>query len=105
MRVVRDRSPAACTFLGVLFFSLREDKNRARELIPSATPVQSCSSNPGEGMAVGPAQALVRGTLKPGGSLELEEWPDLPAGPVEVIIRPLQDSDTVPGSVAEEGLP
>jgi hypothetical protein len=56
-------------------------------------------------VVVGPAQALVRGTLKPGGSLELEEWPDLPAGPVEVIIRPLQDSDTVPGSVAEEGLP
>ena len=90
---------------GLLFFSLPEGQNRARELIPAATRVQSWISKPGEGVVVGSAQALVRRTLRPEDSLDLEEWPDLPAGPVEVIIRPLQDSDTVPGSVAEEGLP
>ena len=30
---------------------------------------------------------MIRGTLNPDGTLELEARPDLPAGPVEVIIR------------------
>jgi hypothetical protein len=33
------------------------------------------------------AQVLVRGTLKPDGTLELQETPSLPSGPVEVLIR------------------
>lgn len=32
-------------------------------------------------------QIVVRGTLKPDGTLELAEKPALPAGPVEVVIR------------------
>src|SRR5205809_1015096 len=32
-------------------------------------------------------QVMVRGTLKPDGSLELLETPSLPPGPVEVLIR------------------
>jgi hypothetical protein len=31
--------------------------------------------------------AMIRGTLNPDGTLDLEARPDLPAGPVEVIIR------------------
>jgi hypothetical protein len=34
-------------------------------------------------------QVVVRGTLKPDGSLELDSPPNLPAGPVEVILRSL----------------
>jgi hypothetical protein len=30
---------------------------------------------------------IVRGTLKPDGSLELDSPPNLPAGPVEVVVR------------------
>jgi hypothetical protein len=33
------------------------------------------------------SQVLVRGRLKPDGTLELDETPALPAGPVEVLIR------------------
>jgi hypothetical protein len=33
------------------------------------------------------SQVLVQGTLKPDGTLELDEKPPLPAGPVEVLIR------------------
>jgi hypothetical protein len=33
------------------------------------------------------AQVLVHGTLKPDGTLELQDTPSLPAGPVEVLIR------------------
>ena len=35
------------------------------------------------------AHAVVRGTLKPDGSLELDSPPNLPAGPVEVVLRSL----------------
>ncbi len=31
--------------------------------------------------------AMIRGTLNPDGTLQLESRPDLPAGPVEVVIR------------------
>ncbi len=31
----------------------------------------------------------IRGTLKPDGTVELENQPNLPAGPVEVVLRPL----------------
>jgi hypothetical protein len=34
-------------------------------------------------------QVVVRGTLKPDGSLELDSPPNLPAGPVEVVLRSL----------------
>jgi hypothetical protein len=34
-------------------------------------------------------EVVVRGTLKPDGTLELADKPNLPAGPVEVVIRPL----------------
>jgi hypothetical protein len=34
--------------------------------------------------------AMIRGTLNPDGTLELEARPNLPAGPVEVIIRTIQ---------------
>ena len=34
-----------------------------------------------------PAQVVVQGTLKPDGTLELDEKPNLPAGRVEVIVR------------------
>ena len=34
-------------------------------------------------------QVVLRGTLKPDGSLELDNPPDLPAGPVEVVLRSL----------------
>ena len=36
---------------------------------------------------------VVRGILKPDGSLELESPPDLPAGPVEVVLRSLVSPD------------
>jgi hypothetical protein len=39
-----------------------------------------------------PTQVVVRGTLKPDGTLELEERPGLPAGPVEVIVRSLPEA-------------
>lgn len=32
-------------------------------------------------------QVVLRGTLKPDGSLELDSPPNLPAGPVEVVLR------------------
>jgi hypothetical protein len=35
------------------------------------------------------AYVVVRGILKPDGSLELESTPHLPAGPVEVVLRSL----------------
>ena len=38
---------------------------------------------------------VVRGTLKPDGSLELDSPPNLPAGPVEVVLRSLS-SDVHP---------
>jgi hypothetical protein len=38
-------------------------------------------------------QVIVRGTLKPDGSLELESPPNLPAGPVEVVLRSLSSPD------------
>ena len=34
-----------------------------------------------------PSQIVVQGTLKPDGTLELDEKPDLPAGRIEVILR------------------
>ena len=34
---------------------------------------------------------VIRGTLNPDGTLELAERPDLPAGPVEVTIRPVAE--------------
>ena len=37
-------------------------------------------------------QVVLRGTLKPDGSLELDNPPDLPAGPVEVILRSLSSA-------------
>jgi hypothetical protein len=37
-------------------------------------------------------QVVVRGTLKPDGSLELDSSPNLPAGPVEVVLRSLASS-------------
>jgi hypothetical protein len=40
------------------------------------------------------AQAIVHGTLKPDGTLVLEEAPPVPAGPVEVLIRALPDAAT-----------
>jgi hypothetical protein len=36
-----------------------------------------------------PTQAVVHGTLKPDGTLELDERPALPPGPVEITLRPL----------------
>lgn len=36
-----------------------------------------------------PNQAVVQGTLRPDGTLELKTKPDLPMGPVEVTIRAL----------------
>jgi hypothetical protein len=36
---------------------------------------------------------VVRGTLKPDGSLELDSPPNLPAGPVEVVLRSLVSPD------------
>jgi hypothetical protein len=33
-------------------------------------------------------QVMVKGTLKPDGSLELDESPNLPPGRVEVVLRP-----------------
>ena len=36
---------------------------------------------------------IVRGTLKPDGSLELDSPPNLPAGPVEVVVRSLTSPD------------
>ncbi len=41
------------------------------------------------------SEVVVRGTLKPDGSLELMEHPSLPAGPVEVIIRLLPTAEKV----------
>ncbi len=41
------------------------------------------------------SEVVVRGTLKPDGSLELMERPSLPAGPVEVIIRLLPTAEKV----------
>jgi hypothetical protein len=42
-------------------------------------------------------QVVVRGTLKPDGRLELDSPPNLPAGPVEVVLRllssPAQSSE------------
>lgn len=40
-------------------------------------------------------QAIVRGTLKPDGTLELAERPSLPAGPVEVLIRVQNEKATL----------
>jgi len=37
-------------------------------------------------------QVVIRGTLKPDGSLELDCPPNLPAGPVEVVLRSLSSS-------------
>jgi hypothetical protein len=37
-------------------------------------------------------RVVLRGTLKPDGSLELDNRPDLPAGPVEVVLRSLSSS-------------
>ena len=37
-------------------------------------------------------QVVIRGTLKSDGSLELNNRPDLPAGPVEVVLRSLSSS-------------
>jgi len=37
--------------------------------------------------------AVVRGILKPDGSLELDRPPNLPAGPVEVVLRSLASSE------------
>jgi hypothetical protein len=37
-------------------------------------------------------QVVLRGTLKPDGSLELDNRPDMPAGPVEVVLRSLSSS-------------
>ena len=37
-------------------------------------------------------QVVLRGTLKPDGSLELDNPPDLPPGPVEVALRSLSSS-------------
>ena len=37
-------------------------------------------------------QVVLRGTLKPDGSLELDNPPDLPPGPVEVVLRSLSSS-------------
>ena len=37
-------------------------------------------------------QVVVRGTGKPDGSLELDSAPNLPAGPVEVVLRSLSSS-------------
>ena len=34
-----------------------------------------------------PSQVVVQGTLKPDGTLELDEKPNLPAGRVELIVR------------------
>jgi hypothetical protein len=38
-----------------------------------------------------PAQVLIQGTLNPDGTLTLAQAPELPAGPVEVLIRALPD--------------
>jgi hypothetical protein len=38
---------------------------------------------------MGTEQVVVRGTLKPDGRLELDSPPNLPAGPVEVVLRSL----------------
>lgn len=35
------------------------------------------------------SQVVVRGTLRSDGTLELDDPPSLPAGPVEVVLRPL----------------
>jgi hypothetical protein len=37
-------------------------------------------------------QVVLRGALKPDGSLELDNPPDLPAGPVEVALRSLSSA-------------
>jgi hypothetical protein len=41
-----------------------------------------------------PSHAVIHGTLKPDGTLELEGRPALPPGPVEVIIRTLPQGGT-----------
>ena len=46
---------------------------------------------------MGTAHVVVRGILKPDGSLELDSLPNLPAGPVEVVLRSLALPD--PGNV------
>jgi hypothetical protein len=40
------------------------------------------------------SQVVIKGTLKPDGSLELAERPSLPAGSVEVTIRSIQEVQT-----------
>ena len=42
-----------------------------------------------EGEMMATVHVVVRGTLKPDGSLELDSPPNLPAGPVEVVLRSL----------------
>ena len=39
-------------------------------------------------------QSVLRGTIMPDGKLELDHSPDLPAGPVEVIVRRVKASDS-----------
>jgi hypothetical protein len=43
---------------------------------------------------MGTVHVVVRGTLKPDGSLELDSPPNLPAGPVEVVLRSLASPDS-----------
>jgi hypothetical protein len=43
---------------------------------------------------MGTVHVVVRGTLKPDGSLELDSRPNLPAGPVEVVLRSLASPDS-----------
>ncbi|MEX2121914.1 MAG: hypothetical protein WD847_20205 [Pirellulales bacterium] len=36
-----------------------------------------------------PSQVVVHGMLRPDGSIQLDSRPNLPAGPIEVVLRPL----------------
>jgi len=47
-----------------------------------------------EGKMMAIIHAVVRGILKPDGSLELDSPPNLPAGPVEVVLRSLASSES-----------
>jgi len=46
-------------------------------------------------------EVLVRGAITPDGRLVLDEEPGLPAGPVEVLVRPVAEPGTVAAALLE----
>ncbi len=46
-------------------------------------------------------EVLVRGAITPDGRLILDEQPDLPAGRVEVVVRPVEEAESVAATLLE----